>query len=527
MGGMARRVVLPHGTFFFAPPPLPHPPRRDDEDGHDSDVASSYSDHSEPNAVRGGGSPDDDDRVVLDVENERERCARYGYDLSLSSPGRVRRRRRLFAGSLLADDPVEVLRAVGAEVHDVFHTVSYVESNATQTLEPRDWKYADENDASKLEELRGLFGPRTRVSVDRYVHALHENTMVRDDEVIWLDGMDREYFQREGSLHRWKMNGMRVDDVGVILDADETMSRDFLRAMQVCDVPEFRPGQDCRRPKVIVLTMTYESSPDCAKGADDTWFHPDAMLGECVDGIGSASDHPPTRRDYFGGKHGQRMEGYGHDGDYSRYHAEEGSGGREGGAYYPLWQPVDFRTEEGGRMVEMVGGSPTGYHFHNFFDSTGQIKFKYRTYGHPHKNAMDVPIWKLSEELKFAVECARGTNEDALDFHGTGSGVLPVYYLNDDARIARHRLWQDIVREEEEYWNRTTRAAEAEEEEEEEEEDEEEDTKNKRKRKRIKNFQEKWRAKKALELRREERELRRARKRSKHEHALLERNSLG
>jgi hypothetical protein len=178
-------------------------------------------------------------------------------------------------------------------------------------------------------------------------------------------------------------------------------------------------------------------------------------------------------------------------------------------------------------MVEMVGGSPTGYHFHNFFDSTGQIKFKYRTYGHPHKNAMDVPIWKLSEELKFAVECARGTNEDALDFHGTGSGVLPVYYLNDDARIARHRLWQDIVREEEEYWNRTTRAAEAEEEEEEEEEDVEEDTKKKRKRKRIKNFQEKWTAKKALELRREERELRRARKRSKHEHALLERNSLG
>jgi hypothetical protein len=45
-----------------------------------------------------------------------------------------------------------------------------------------------------------------------------------------------------------------------------------------------------------------------------------------------------------------------------------------------------------------------------------------------------------------------------------------------------------------------------------------EDTNNKRKGKRIKNFQEKWRAKKALELRREERELRRARKRSKHGH---------
>ena len=414
---------------------------------------------------------------------------------------------------MLADEPVEVLRAVGTEVRDVFHTVSYVEANATQTLEPRDWKYAtDDGDggASRLEELRGLFGRRTRVSVDRYVHALHENTMIRDR--IWLDGMDREYFQREGSVYRWKMNGMRADDVGVILDADETMSRDFLRAMQVCDVPEFRPGQDCRAPKVIALAMAYESSPDCAKGADDTWFHPDAVLGECVDGIGNASDHPPTRRNYVG-KHGQRMEGYGHDGDYSRYHSELGSGGRGGGAYYPLWQPVDFRTEEGGRMVEMVGGSPTAYHFHNFFDSTGQIKFKYRTYGHAHKNAMDVPIWKLSEELKFAVDCARGANEDALDFHGTGSRVLPVYYLNDDVRIARHRLWQGIVREEEEYWNATTRAAEAEE-----EEDVGEDTNNKRKGKRIKNFQEKWRAKKALELRREERELRRARKRSKHGH---------
>ena len=296
----------------------------------------------------------------------------------------------------------------------------------------------------------------------------------------WLDGTDREYFQREGSVHRWRMNGMREDDVGVILDADETPSRDFLRAMQVCDVPEFRPGQDCRSPKVIALTMTYESSPDCAKGADDTWFHPDAMLGECVEGIGNMSAHPPARRVYLG-KHGGRMEGYGHDGDYSRYHAE--GSGREGA--YPLWQPVDFRMEEGGRMVEMVGGSPTGYHFHNFFDGMGQVKFKYRTYGHPHKNAMDVPVWELSEELKFAVDCARGTNEDALDFHGTGSSVLPVYYLNDDVRIARHQLWQGIVREEEEYWNRTTRAAAARE-----EEDMEENKKNKRKRKRksIKTF---------------------------------------
>jgi hypothetical protein len=36
--------------------------------------------------------------------------------------------------------------------------------------------------------------------------------------------------------------------------------------------------------------------------------------------------------------------------------------------YYPLWQPVNFRVEEGGIMVGTLTNSsiPTGFHFHNF-----------------------------------------------------------------------------------------------------------------------------------------------------------------
>ena len=88
-----------------------------------------------------------------------------------------------------------------------------------------------------------------------------------------MDDLNIEYFQREGAMHRWKLNGMRPDDVAIISDLDETFSRDFLRALQICDVPQFRPGQDCKAPKMIASALIFESSPECI-WKKRKFFHP-------------------------------------------------------------------------------------------------------------------------------------------------------------------------------------------------------------------------------------------------------------
>ena len=86
---------------------------------------------------------------------------------------------------------------------------------------------------------------------------------------------------------------------------------------------------------------------------------------------------------------------------------------------------------------------PTGYHFHNFFDTNYQVPFKYKTYGHSNENAMDLPM------LRYGVKCAKlgGDNDTAAH--------MPIYYIDDYSRNTRHQLWLDIVKEDEERFNRT------------------------------------------------------------------------
>ena len=257
-----------------------------------------------------------------------------------------------------------------------------------------------------------------------------------------------DFLQREGNSYRWAINGIRHDDVAIVGDADETFSRDFLRALQICDIPQFLPYQDCREPKLIASTLVLESSPNCVT-KHRRWHHPDAVLGECLDQVGDATLHPPTKREWEE-NHGSRLDGYGGGGDYSLYHADWYDQGS-----YPLWLATDLRMEIGGTMVSGKDGSPTGYHFHNFFQSAKEIHVKYHTYGHAYDGAMDMPIWELHEDLALGVDCAHGKGGNSLDFDKVGSSILPIYYLNENVRKARHRKWQEIVKDDEEWWNKT------------------------------------------------------------------------
>ena len=183
------------------------------------------------------------------------------------------------------------------------------------------------------------------------------------------------------------------------------------------------------------------------------YYVSDAMIGECVDQIGDIEAHPPTKRDRWG-SHGWRLDGYGHNRNYSAYKAEvlrplnmKGQG--------PLWLPFEFREEQGGHQISKRDkwNSPTAYHFHNFFMSDEVVRFKYSTYGHPDPKAQDKSLRDLHEDVMLAVECAHGnhtsTQKREKSFRSIKGSARPIYYMNEEARRARHNVWQDIVREDE------------------------------------------------------------------------------
>ena len=147
---------------------------------------------------------------------------RYGYDLLLpvtTNGDEIRpTRRRLFMGSIIADDSLEVMRAVGMETYNIFHTVSFIESNTTQSQKIRQMNYLPTpfdlhltkgDDATtrqqpnkRLSKVRHLYRPKTKVHIDYYFHAAFKD--ITPVEGLGK-GLEIEFFQREGSIHRWKI----------------------------------------------------------------------------------------------------------------------------------------------------------------------------------------------------------------------------------------------------------------------------------------------------------------------------------
>ena len=374
------KVETPHGNFYFGP--------------HSQSV------HTPKNeAIQLSWTPEQE-RLLndeeIDVERERERCASYKFNLQLEDGKPIKRRRRLFLGSLIAADSIEVIRAVSTEVYNMFHTISFIESNTTQNLTPRKWRFLDDDErpSRNLHELYQLYGPKTKVSVDYYI-----TTRKNGEGGNGLYGLLQERLPKEGITYRWRMNGMRPDDVAIVADTDETFSRDFLRALQICDVPAFRDDQNCQAPKLIGSTTLFESSPECVSSR--VWYHPDTVIGACVDLIGNSTLNPTAIREWtkddefdnsikLQSSHGSRKKGHGQMGNYSL--ANYSIMGN-----YPLWSAEDIRTQSGGGMIAKADAyrSHTAYHFHNFFASADDIHFKYYTYGHAWGQAMRLPMWKL------------------------------------------------------------------------------------------------------------------------------------
>ena len=331
----------------------------------------------------------------IDPVIEEERCKRYMYTLNTSKP---LKRRRIFWGSLLADDSWHVLAMNAMESHGILHTAAFVESNTTQSLRNRTLRFPLDSLRTQLLQSPLLWGNNTKVHVDYYLEDA--------DPFFLTRGLWRENDQRDRIFSRWKANGMRPDDIGYLSDVDEIATRDFLRALQICEIPSFRTPHDCLKDtKITTTTVVFEGSPKCLQ-IPRRWNHPNFVAGECIAGIGNQTQHPPVPREQKGGAN-MRVKGWAF-----RKEAKEAGAG-------PLWDATDFRMEKHG-SIKASGSTPvvgknqlrTGFHFHNFFDSMEILRRKYKTYGHPIEEAYTRSLTDIQpNDLGFMVDCLTGRRE--------------------------------------------------------------------------------------------------------------------
>jgi len=350
--------------------------------------------------------------------------------------------RRIFFGSLLADEPQELLEIVAAETYNIFTGIVFVESNRTQHFAPRPLQRQGQEEAFK-----DLFGAE-RVQVRSYVN---EDPRILD--------LAREHEARQEILRGWKDLGMTKNDIGYIADADETFTRDFLRAIQTCP---FVPAMDydmhrCdpRLALVLATSRVFESSPDCIT-KKRTWHRPSLLLGRCMELIGDSSIHPVSPREGLF----IRAKGFGQTCD------EDGFKNIRDGNF-PLFSAADLRRQCGGKMVrnQARGKSEyTGFHFHNFVANFKQTRFKYKTYGHPQNDAFEKKLEDIHEDLELVARCVHNVSNDEgpmssvkhnqrhqVEEAGLQGTPLfwPVYFFDDDYRERkRHSLRQEFLEDE-------------------------------------------------------------------------------
>lgn len=275
-------------------------------------------------------------------------------------------------------------------------------------------------------------------------------------KLLW---MNRESEQRNTIIKGWKDAGMEPQDVGLMADIDEILSRDFLRAVQVCDFDELKPGNTCQSPKIVPAALSFESSPYCIKIKE--WFHPDVMGGQCIEGIGDPTERVVPLRNH-NRQWGERSQEYGQRNKDIYPEAVKASN------RYPLFNGPDIRTTHGDRGMpynfkERPGEHETNaygvaYHFHNWFADIKSLRHKYLTYAHGDQNIMQKTLSQAGPDNDVFVRCARSLgntanpNDWANEYYLDGKitkGPRPIFFLNETYCDERHELIKRMVGEDE------------------------------------------------------------------------------
>jgi hypothetical protein len=298
-----------------------------------------------------------------------------------------------------------------------------------------------------------------------------------------LRELDREVEQRNTVVDLWMNAGMTRDDVGIVADIDEIVSRDFLRAVRVCDFPKLRRQDDevntpppCKLPKMVLSAISFESTPLCIKERE--WYHPDVILGQCLEGVGDPTGRTVPVREHKR-QYGNRKLSWGKY-DPNNYPPEVLS---SSSGLYPLFSGRDIRTVVGptdpltnhvdrpGHGVDAAWG--VAFHLHNWFDGIDMdgVRQKYLTYGHPKPGAKDRPLRTFDDDLDLLVRCVHGLGNDEVSvtngttkpppslekyYHilpesndRTIGGNRPIYFLNTTYVQQRHRHVTEMIRRDE------------------------------------------------------------------------------
>ena len=136
---------------------------------------------------------------------------------------------------------------------------------------------------------------------------------------------------------------------------------------------------------------------------------PDWVIGECIEGIGDATNHPPVPRVKVSAPN-ERIH------NWTRYVGNVTDPSTNVTTFIngPLWDATDYRLITLRRMSGTTSQGythflPTGYQFHNFFVSLQTLRFKYETYGHPKKGASHIPLAQIQpNDVGFMVDCLTG-----------------------------------------------------------------------------------------------------------------------
>ncbi|KAG7371240.1 glycosyltransferase family 17 protein [Nitzschia inconspicua] len=388
-------------------------------------------------------------RFQQDIDNfeMEERCHRYGFSMKAKDGQPERPNRRIYYGALIADEPWELLDIIATETHGIFEGMVFVESNRTQMLFERPIKRA--NKQKYIDQFKEMFGVE-KLQIREYAN--EESTAT---------GLVRENNQRAEILKGWKELGMTKDDVGYIADMDESFTRDFLRAVQQCPYVEYfdyeahKCVNSLGKSRLVGATRVFESSPECVTKYRK-WYHPDMIIGACVEEIGDDSVHPRAPRS--DGLY--RDEGWARSGSDVQNLPDNSS--------YPLHSAGDFRMLGGGSMVgsrEPNSSGHSAFHLHNFFADFNTTRYKYLTYGHPDRQALKKPLEDLHVDIRLLVRCVYNEtdgpiNSDAdyderQDFQRVEGGldtnhpVFPIYFHDEDYRRRKHDAISRLVKEDE------------------------------------------------------------------------------
>jgi hypothetical protein len=350
----------------------------------------------------------------IDDFDNVQRCRRYGYTYTAA----LERKRRIFYGAILEDEPWELLEILASESYGTFEAMVFLEPSRDHYAQPR-----TSLRLAATAVLQQMFG----IANIRVIPHVNDDTSITGDL--------RADTAREDIVKAWKDMGMTVDDVGYMSNIDDIFARDYIRAIQHCELPEMKYDlHHClhNRVKVFANNQVYETSPECVSRTKK-YEHPSMMIGACIEGIGSEENNRLAPRDDTGI---YRKAGWNCDDRAVEKDIKDQK--------YPLWTGADMRTLCGGRQGTLratMHQQYTGFHFRNFYRSAKDMRLQHTTEDQVYAQSLD----DLGEDMRVTYRCIKETpDEQSAVVKRVPGGfsdlkpMTPIYFADANYRAAVH-----------------------------------------------------------------------------------------